>query len=205
MFTGIIEEMGHVMEVAVTPAGGTLEVGARRTLRGLRIGESIAVNGVCLTVTAKGQRSFRCDLMGETLRRTNLGLLRLGDTVNLERSLRADDRMGGHFVQGHVDGVAEIVDVQPEGDSVWLRFRAPQELLRYIVPKGFVAIDGASLTVVDVGEDSSFTISLVRYTRENVTLGSKGPGYQANVEVDMLGKYIEYLVAERLARAGRQL
>jgi riboflavin synthase len=156
------------------------------------LGDSIAVNGVCLTVIDIGGNRLTFETMPETLKRTNLGLLRKGDDVNLERALAAGGRMGGHFVQGHVDGTGQILSLTAEGNATIAKFKAPKELMRYIVEKGFIAVDGTSLTVVDCGSDS-FSVSLVGYTKQNTVLGSKKVSDMVNIEVDILAKYVENL------------
>lgn len=192
MFTGIIEEIG-----TVRAAGrDRLLIGARRALEGVRIGDSIAVNGVCLTATAISRDAFTVEVVPETLRRSNLGELRAGDEVNLERALGAGAPMGGHFVQGHVDGTGRIVSISPEENALMVRISAAPEVMRYIVPQGFVAVDGVSLTVVD-WEPGSFTISLVPHTQANITLARKRSGSTVNLEVDIIGKYVERFLAAR--------
>lgn len=195
MFTGIIEEIGIVEALAMVDGGWSLTVQARTVLQGATLGHSVAVNGACLTVTALSDHSFTVGLSPETLRRTNLGDLRPGDGVNLERSLAADGRIGGHFVQGHVDGTGIISAFRPEGDSLWVTVAAGPELLRYIVPKGYIAVDGTSLTVVDVLPDA-FTFMLVAYTQQHITLPRKPIGSRVNLEVDVLAKYVEKLIRE---------
>lgn len=197
MFTGIVEEIGRVRQVAAD----ALAVRASVVLEGVKLGDSIAVNGVCLTVVAFGAGEFSVGLMPETLRQSNLGALNVGDRVNLERALAVGSRLGGHFVQGHVDGQARLVSIRPEKDALLVWFEAPPEIMRYVVPKGFVAVDGTSLTVIGVGE-GSFGVSLVGFTQENVILPGKRPGYLANVEVDILGKYVEKFVAGQGPRKG---
>lgn len=188
MFTGIVEEVGKVR--AARP--GHLTIVAQRVLEETKLGDSIAVNGVCLTVTALSMDSFSVDVMTETLRRTNLGTLRPGDEVNLERPLAVGGRFGGHFVQGHIDGVGRLRSVAPEGEALLLGFEAGQEIMRYIVEKGFIAVDGVSLTVVQYNSDS-FNVSLVGYTRENTILGGRRPGDMVNLEVDIIAKYVARL------------
>ncbi len=190
MFTGIIEELGTVSEAST----GRLTILAKKVVEDLKPGESIAVNGACLTVTEISPASFSVDIMPETLRRTNLGLLRSGDMVNLERPLAVGGRLGGHFVQGHVDGTGNVLSATREGDALLLRFEAPQEMMRYIVRKGFVAVDGASLTVVEQ-DNTSFKVSLVAYTLQNTNLGGKRAGDSVNIEVDIIAKYVERLKA----------
>lgn len=196
MFTGLVEEIGVVAELAERAGGWSLGVRAARTVEGTRLGDSVAVNGTCLTVTHLDGGLLTFGLSPETLRRTNLGELEMGSPVNLERSLSADGRIGGHFVQGHVDGTGVIRQLQPDGDSLWVTVGAAPELLRYIVPKGYVTVDGASLTVVEVlsgveGLADAFTFMLVAYTRAHITLPSKVVGSRVNLEVDILGKYVE--------------
>jgi len=188
MFTGIVEEIGVVR--AIRP--GQLAISARAVLQGTRPGDSICVNGACLTVTALDGGSFSVDVMPETLRRTNLGGLRAGDRVNLERPLAAGGRLGGHFVQGHVDATGRVLSLTPEEGAVLARFEAPPAVMRYIVDKGFIAVDGVSLTVVE-HDATYFAVSLVAYTREHTTLGSRGVGDLVNLEVDTIAKYVERL------------
>ena len=196
MFTGIVEEVGRVKDLERTTrqdAAGCLAVGARRVLESLRLGDSIAVNGACLTVVALDDDSFSVDLAPETLRRTNLGSLGPGSGVNLERPLAVADRLGGHIVQGHVDATGRVISTKPQGDCMLMRFRAPKRLMPYIVEKGFVAVDGISLTVVKKG-GSSFTISVIPYTLNNTILKQRSVGDAANLEVDILAKYVESLL-----------
>ena len=190
MFTGIIEEMGRVKGLE----SSRLTVEASLVLGDTKAGDSIAVNGACLTVVSMNASSFSVDVTPETLRRTNLGPLRPGDSVNLERPLAVGDRLGGHIVQGHVDGTGEVLSITPEGDSLLMRFQAPTALMRYIVEKGFIAVDGASLTIVDCDE-SSFSISLIPYTRDHTTLGSRSVGGVVNLETDILARQVERLMA----------
>lgn len=195
MFTGIVEEMGTVESLSEITGGWSLTVRAPVVLDGARRGDSLAVNGTCLTVTALTPNSFTVGLSPETLRRTDLGDLRPGDEVNLERSLAANGRLGGHFVQGHVDGTGVIRAFRPEGDSLWVTVEVSPTLLRYIVPKGYIAVDGVSLTVVEVFPEA-FTFMLVAYTQQNITLPRKAVGSRVNLEVDVLGKYVEKFIQE---------
>lgn len=188
MFTGIVEEIGTVR--ATRP--GKLEIAALKVLEDTRPGDSIAVNGVCLTVTALPSDSFSVEVMPETMRRTNLVALRPGDRVNLERPLAVGGRFGGHFVQGHIDGVGRVLSVTPQGEALLLKFEALPEIMKYVVEKGFIAVDGASLTVVQCNS-TSFGVALVRYTLENTTLGMRKAGDTVNLEVDIIGKYVERL------------
>ncbi len=196
MFTGIIEEIGTVRELRRSGDGTTLKITAGMVIRDARPGDSIAVNGTCLTVATLGEDFFTAGLAPETLQRTNLGRLQTGSPVNLERALLPTQRMGGHFVQGHVDGTGVIRSMRPDKDSLWLTIAATPELMRYIVPKGFIALDGVSLTVVEVWENT-FSVMLVAYTREHIILPQKKPGDHVNIEVDILGKYVEKLLTAR--------
>jgi riboflavin synthase len=184
MFTGIVEEMGTVRE----RDGGQFTFGARVVLDGVGLGDSIAVNGVCLTVTAFGDDWFTVDAVDETLQRSSLGGLAVGDPVNLERPVRLLDRLGGHLVQGHVDGVGQIRTAAPD-----LSVAAPPELLKYLVEKGSITIDGISLTVVSVDTDG-FTVAVIPHTMEVTTLGARKPGDKVNLEVDVVAKYVERLL-----------
>ena len=201
MFTGIVEETGLVDSLSHVGGGYQLRVRAKQALDGLKIGDSVAVNGACLTVTRFDPSSFTVGLSPETLRRTNLGGLKAGDRVNLERALRPVDRLGGHFVQGHVDGVATVIGRRSEGDAVVMRFETPKGLSKYIVEKGFVALDGVSLTVVARSE-GWFEVSLIPFTRQIVTLAEKKVGDGANLEVDIISKYVESILASRETRKG---
>lgn len=192
MFTGIIEELGTVE--AVREDG--LSVRAMKVLEDARVGDSICINGVCLTLTSMNEGVFSVDTVPETRRRTNLGDLAPGDPVNLERALRPSDRMGGHFVQGHVEGMGTVESVTQDGPALMIRFGAPAELLRYIVAKGFIAIDGASLTVVD-RDERGFSVTIIPLTQAWTTLGRRRPGDRVNLETDILAKYVEQLVAGR--------
>ncbi|KAG5377670.1 hypothetical protein IGI04_025512 [Brassica rapa subsp. trilocularis] len=198
VFTGIVEEMGHVKDLGLADHGGggfDLKIGARVVLEDVKLGDSIAVNGTCLTVTHFDTEAFTVGLAPETLRKTSLEELERGSLVNLERALQPVSRMGGHVVQGHVDGTGVIVSMEAEGDSLWVKVRADKALLKYIVPKGFVAVDGTSLTVVDVSDgDSCFNFMLVAYTQLNVVIPTKKVGQKVNLEVDIMGKYVERLL-----------
>lgn len=186
MFTGLIEEQGRVL---TPPRNGKLSLAASKVTEGLALGDSIAVNGVCLTVSAFSGQRFTADVMPETLHRSNLGELRIGSLVNLERALPATGRFGGHFVSGHIDGVGSLLSVRPEGNALIFSIRAAPELLRGIVEKGSVAIDGISLTVVEVTE-TLFSVSVIPHTAAVTTLAGKRPGDRLNLETDMLGKYV---------------
>lgn len=186
MFTGLIEEQGRVL---TPPRNGKLSLAASKVTEGLALGDSIAVNGVCLTVSAFSGQRFTADVMPETLHRSNLGELRTGSLVNLERALPATGRFGGHFVSGHIDGVGSLLSVRPEGNALIFSIRAAPELLRGIVEKGSVAIDGISLTVVEVTE-TLFSVSVIPHTAAVTTLSGKRPGDRLNLETDMIGKYV---------------
>jgi len=192
MFTGIVEEVGQVTAIS----SGRLNIEAIDVLKGTKQGDSISVNGACLTVTALSNKSFDMEIMPETIRRTTLGRLNYGDKVNLERAVPADGRFGGHFVQGHVDDIGKVLLVKPEEGAYIARISAPAHLTRYIVSKGFIAVDGVSLTVIEC-DDFSFSISLVDFTRKHSTLGIIRPGDMVNLEVDIIAKYVEKLQKSR--------
>jgi riboflavin synthase len=185
MFTGIVEELGRIER----REGGRIRIACSTVLDDAAIGDSIAVNGCCLTVVALDEHGWEADMSEETLRRTSLGDLQPGDEVNLERPVRLSDRLGGHLVQGHVDGVGEIVRPAPD-----LQVRCDRELLRYVVEKGSITVDGISLTVVDVLDDG-FTVAIIPHTLEVTNLRSKGAGARVNLEVDVTAKYVERLLA----------
>jgi riboflavin synthase len=192
MFTGIIEEVGIVKEAPIY-RGDRLRIEAHEVLEGTKVGDSIAVNGVCLTVVSLQDHGFSVDVMPETLRRSNLGGLRYGDQVNLERALSLAGRLGGHVVLGHVDDTGAVLEVSSKEAPRVMKISAPGELMPYMVDKGFVAVDGVSLTIVEV-DDFSFVVSLVAYTLENTTLGRKRPGDAVNLEADVIAKYLSRLV-----------
>ena len=196
MFTGLIEEIGAVAALRNTADSTALTIRAKTALEGLKLGDSIAVNGVCLTATAFDGETFAVGLAPETLKRTNLGDLKAGDPVNLERSLSPTGRLGGHFVQGHVDATGVIKSFRPDRDALWLTVETDPALMRYVVTKGYIAIDGTSLTVVDTGADW-FNVTLVDYTQQHIALPRKKPGDRVNLEVDILAKYVERLIADR--------
>ena len=195
MFTGLVEEVGRVRSLRAAEEAGDAHLGlsAEVVLGGTRVGDSILVNGACLTVDEIGDGALVFYTMPETLRRTALGDLSEGSAVNLERAMEAGGRLGGHIVQGHVDGVGEVADVRPEGDAEIWTFRAPESVLRYAVEKGSVCVDGISLTVVSVGEDR-FTVSILPHTRLHTNLGELGVGAHVNLEADVVGKYVERLM-----------
>jgi riboflavin synthase len=192
VFTGLIEEMGRVSSVERSPDGARLRIEASFASE-LRDGESIAVNGVCLTATGVNRGAFSAEAMNETLARTSLGELDAGAPVNLELPLRAGDRLGGHIVQGHVDGLGVLAERTDDGFATRVRIEAPEEVLRYVVEKGSIAVDGVSLTVAELDE-RSFTVSLIPETLERTNLGSAEPGKQVNLEADVLAKYVEKAV-----------
>ena len=196
MFTGIIEEIGSVKRVSVGGKSGSIEIAAKKVLDGTKVGDSIAVNGVCLTVTSLGSSSFTADVMAETLRRSSLGSLSLGDGVNLERAMAADGRFGGHLVSGHIDGTGTISKMQKEENAVWVHIQANSEILNLIVEKGSIAIDGISLTVAGVS-DSEFSVSVIPHTAKETTLLSKKAGDTVNLENDIIGKYVQKLLDGR--------
>lgn len=201
MFTGIVESTGVVRALTLLDGAAKLVVEGGGFLDGARIGDSIAVSGVCLTITRTGGPLFEADLGAETLRRTTLGQLRAGSRVNLERPLALGDRLGGHIVQGHVDGVGRVVERKPEGQGVWVEITLPRGLGRYVVDKGSIAVDGVSLTVASIAADR-FGVSLIPHTCAATTLGGLRGGTLVNLEVDVLAKHIERLAAPHLA-AGR--
>jgi riboflavin synthase len=192
MFTGIVEEVGTIVQVA----DHRLVVGAKTTLDGVAIGDSIAVNGACLTVVELTEATFAVDLSDETLERTALSSLAAGSPVDLERALLPTSRMGGHFVQGHVDGVGKVVELSGSPEARVMSVEAPPEVERYIVEKGFITVDGISLTVTGV-VGSTFSIAVIPYTWEHTVLGSKQLGDGVNLEVDLLAKYVERLLPQR--------
>lgn len=196
MFTGIIEELGSIRRMAATAKGARAEVSAGLVTQDARIGDSIAVNGVCLTVVDSGRDSFSADLSEETLRRTSLGQLRAGSKVNLERPLTPSSRLGGHIVQGHVDGTGEFQGARPSGDGWVVSIGFPLELGRYIVEKGSIAVDGISLTVAALGE-THFEIAIIPHTWQVTNLSSLERGSAVNLEVDVIAKYVERMMQAR--------
>ena len=197
MFTGIVEETGSVK----TTTAGKLVISTGTVTRGMRLGDSVAVNGVCLTVTDFSTNSFSVDIMPETLGITNLGGLRAGDRVNLERAVALGGQMGGHLVQGHIDGTGTVAAVTPEAGATLITVEAPAEIMRYTVQKGFIAVDGISLTGID-RDDSSFRVSVVGYTQQQTTLGEKRAGDPVNLETDIIGKYVEQFTRSQTQSTG---
>jgi riboflavin synthase len=201
MFSGIVADMGTVEACERTMEAASLTIEASPAYGDVAIGESIAVNGVCLTVVSHRGQTFTLDVSPETLRATNLGELQPGERVNLERSLRLNDRIGGHLVSGHVDGVGMITDKRPEANAWHLDVQAPKELMRYIVAKGSIALDGISLTVVACRSDG-FQVTIIPHTAAVTTIGQKALGATVNLECDMLGKYVERALQARLEGEG---
>jgi riboflavin synthase len=202
MFTGLIEETGRVRSIEKGAGGARLSIDAGRVLEGAAIGDSVAVNGCCLTVVALDPAGFAADVVPETLARTTLGTWRAGDAVNLERPLRFDQRLGGHLVQGHVDGVGEIVDVKAEGDGRRVRIQVPRALSRFVAEKGSLAVDGVSLTVAAFGREEC-EIALVPHTLNVTVAGAYAPGRRVNLEVDLLARYMARLLESPTATEER--
>ncbi len=201
MFTGIIEELGTVRSVRPGADSAVVQVEARVVTEGLKTGESVAVNGVCLTVVSFSQAGFTAEVMAETLRKSGLGELKAGDRVNLERALRLTDRLGGHMVSGHIDGVGVVESVVKEDIARVFKVRAPAEVLRYVIKKGSIAVDGISLTVSELTEDS-FSVSIIPHTAGMTTLGFRKPGDKVNLEPDLIAKYVERLLTGREVKDG---
>jgi riboflavin synthase len=196
VFTGIIETMGTIREFARHPDGARVTIGAATIAETARLGDSLAVDGACLTVAALAGDSVACDLSAETLSRTTLGALRVGARVNLERPLRLGDRVGGHLVSGHVDAVGQLVSRLPQGDGAVYRIRFPESLAPFLVPKGSVAVDGISLTVATLA-GQHFDVAVIPYTLRGTTLAEKRVGARLNLEADLIGKYVSRLAAGR--------
>lgn len=193
MFTGIIEEIGKIQGIRKGEKSSTLTISASQVLDKTFVGDSICTNGVCLTVTKMNKGSFDADVMAETLRRSNLGNLKIGNHVNLERALTLDKRLGGHLVSGHIDGVGEIISREKEDNAVWITIKASPEILKYVIEKGSITIDGISLTVAYV-DNHVFKVSIIPHTGANTTLLDKLQGETVNLECDQLGKYVEKLL-----------
>ncbi len=190
MFTGIIEDLGEVRTVNTFSRRSNIEILTPKIAKNLKIGDSVAVNGVCLTVAKSGVGSFSADVMPETFRKTNLGRLKTGDRVNLEQALSASDRLGGHFVLGHVDQMGKILDKKREGNSILLKISMPSEIADYLVPKGSIAVDGVSLTILKTYDDS-FVVSIIPHTATVTNLGLRSKGDKLNLEADIIGKYVK--------------
>lgn len=192
MFTGIIEEIGEIENIQRGSQSAVLHICCHHVLQDTKVGDSIAVNGVCLTVTTRGEKSYTADVMTETLNRSSLGDLKRGSRVNLERAMPADGRFGGHIVAGHIDGTGTIQSISKDEMAVWYKIQTSPEILRYVVEKGSIAIDGISLTVAKVsGQD--FSVSVIPHTRANTVLADRGVGDRVNLETDIIGKYVEKL------------
>lgn len=204
MFTGIIEEIGKIKAIRHGSRSVVLEIGATKVLEDTRVGDSIATNGVCLTVTSLGNGGFTADVMPETMSRSNLGNLKPGDPVNLERALCLNSRLGGHLVAGHIDGTGRISGKVQDENAIWLTISASSDILRYIVEKGSVTIDGVSLTIAFVDE-SVFKVSIIPHTQEETTLTSKRIGEVVNLENDMIVKYVEKLMGGQMPAKGLSL
>jgi len=190
MFTGIIEEVGSLLSIEKGGDAFQLNVKANKVLEDVKLGDSISTNGVCLTVVDFSRDRFRADVMPETLRKSNLGDLKVGDSVNLERAMAIGDRFGGHMVSGHIDGMGKVAKYRKEKNATWIRVECDRSLLRYMIPKGSIAIDGTSLTLADV-DSKGFEVSIIPLTGEDTTLLKKPLGAKINLECDMVGKYIE--------------
>lgn len=193
MFTGIVEEIGKVKGITTTATGGKITLEAKKVLEETKLGDSIAVNGVCLTVTEIGANYFQADIMGETFRRSNLKKLSIGDFVNLERAMAANGRFGGHMVSGHIDGVGNILSMQQEGNAMWVEIKASDQIQSLVIEKGSIGIDGISLTVAKVTKDSFF-VSVIPHTGQETTLLKKKPTEEVNLENDMVAKYIKHFL-----------
>lgn len=196
MFTGIIEEMGVVKEVIMTRQGSRVSILAKTVLEGLKVGDSVTVNGVCLTVVGFDRTELKADISPETVKVTTMGLLKAGDPVNLERAMRLGDRLGGHLVTGHVDAIGTIRARVQEADALRFMIEAPREVLRYCVPKGSITVDGISLTLNEV-TDRGFRVTIIPHTAQVTTLGVKLVGDAMNLEADLIGKYVERLFPGR--------
>ncbi|GGF21301.1 riboflavin synthase subunit alpha [Halobacillus andaensis] len=195
MFTGIVEEIGSIKGIKTKTEAMELSIKAKDILNDVNLGDSISINGVCLTVTSYTDQSVEFDVMPETFRATNLHELQQGSPVNLERAMAAGGRFGGHLVSGHIDGTGQIVSKTPESNAVYYEIELPDELIKYFVYKGSIAVDGTSLTVFGVNENR-VTISLIPHTMEHTVLGNKGPGDRVNIECDMIGKYVAHFLGK---------
>lgn len=200
MFTGIIEEIGTIKNIKKGKSSIVLEITCAKALQNAKIGDSIAVNGICLTVTTMDTKFFTADVMPETMAKTNLGNLRIGDAVNLEPALTLQKPLGGHLVSGHIDGTGQIIGCEKEDNAILLSIKASEDILKYIIPKGSVAVDGTSLTVAKLTE-SHFMLSLIPHTMRNTILQHKKIGDKVNIECDMIGKYIERFFMHQKASA----
>lgn len=193
MFTGLIEEIGTVQVIETNKKSSRITVKAKSIMEGANVGDSISTNGVCLTISQLNSSSFTADVMDETMGRSNLGTLKTGQTVNLERAMRLGNRLGGHIVSGHIDGTGIIIRYEKDDNAFWITIAADVKILRYIVEKGSVALDGVSLTVAYVDHDC-FKVSIIPHTSQETTLLKKSLGYKMNIECDVIGKYVEKLL-----------
>ena len=196
MFTGIVEEVGILKEMRAGAAQARLTIEASKVLQDVRVGDSIAVNGICLTVTAFTSRQFQVDVMPETVKATNVHQLKPGDRLNLERAMAANGRFGGHIMSGHVDGVGKILSKTPQANAVYYRIETSPGIMPYVVPKGSIAVDGISLTVVDV-QENVFSVSIIPHTLQETNLAFRNPGDRVNLECDLLAKYVDNLLAKK--------
>ena len=203
MFTGLIEEKGKVIRIESASGGLKLSVEARVVAEGTKVGDSIAINGACLTVIEAGTSSLRFDAVRETIERTTIGRLRPGNPVNLERPMKAGSRFGGHMVLGHVDGVGTIREIRKSGNETIFRFEAPPEIMQYVVEKGSIAVDGISLTIADLGP-GSFAVAVIPHTLSSTTLGDSSVGGSVNLETDIIGKYV-YKFTSKIASSSDEL
>lgn len=203
MFTGIVEEMGTIAGIQKGAKSAILTIQAKKVFSDIHIGDSIALNGVCLTVTSYGKDTYTADVMNETLQRSSLGSLTIGSKVNLERAMAADGRFGGHIVSGHIDGIGTIKKVEKDDNAIWYTIAASENLMKYIVEKGSIAIDGISLTVAR-RTDEDFAISMIPHTAKETVLSEKNPGDIVNLENDIVGKYIEQLMQYNKKEETRQ-
>lgn len=196
MFTGIVEEIGNVESITMGEKSAIIRINAKTVLKDVKLGDSICTNGVCLTVTEFSSNSFAVDVMAETMRKSNLVYLHKGDNVNLERALALGDRLGGHLVSGQIDGIGEITEFKREDNATWISIGASPEILKFIVNKGSIAIDGVSLTVAYI-DDKIFKVSIIPHTKDETILVKKVVGEKVNLECDMIGKYIERFLSVR--------
>ena len=203
MFTGIVEEIGYIKEIYSGNGFGWIEVKCKNILQETILGDSIAVNGICLTVSEINDDYFKADVMGETLEKTNLGILKHGDKVNLERALTLQKILGGHIVSGHIDGIGKIVNIDKKDDGTWFTINADKDILKYIIRKGSISIDGISLTVAHV-DDEVFKVSVIPHTLENTILAYKSVGSKVNLENDLIGKYVEKLFGGKCEIEGEE-
>ena len=193
MFTGIVEELGTVVSLKRGSKSAVLTIKGDQIFEDLKLGDSVAVNGVCLTATHMSGKTFQADVMNETFNRSSLGTLKKGDVVNLERAMAANGRFGGHMVAGHIDDVGELVSVKQDDNAVWFTIKAPKKIMKYCIEKGSIALDGISLTIAKLTEDT-LSVSMIPHTIQNTNFGNKKMGDLINLENDMVGKYIDNLI-----------